>query len=281
MSTPAGWYDDGSGRQRWWDGQNWTEHFAPATPAEPAEIPAQREQVPAANQSEAQVPAVPAVPAYAAAAQAPAQQYSPPTQTMADHSLAPQATQKPSVLGLVSLGLAVLGTIAVCIPAVMIVGWVLLFAAFVVAIVAFFMKGKKWPAIAGLALSIVGTILGFIMVFVFGLFLLNSAIDSYDPSTPDSSQTDEGTGSDTGVTETSNRPTAQELADGFKILVGLSGAEGYTDEMLLCFGNEFLASDMSDDTLWQIASGDDNFTDPDMALEFSEGLAAAMPVCVS
>lgn len=24
MSTPAGWYDDGSGCERWWDGQQWT-----------------------------------------------------------------------------------------------------------------------------------------------------------------------------------------------------------------------------------------------------------------
>lgn len=29
MTTPAGWYDDGSGRQRYWDGAQWTEHFAP------------------------------------------------------------------------------------------------------------------------------------------------------------------------------------------------------------------------------------------------------------
>lgn len=28
MSTPEGWYDDGSGRQRWWDGVAWTENFA-------------------------------------------------------------------------------------------------------------------------------------------------------------------------------------------------------------------------------------------------------------
>ena len=36
MTTPAGWSDDGSGRQRWWDGQQWTEHFAPETTDAPA-----------------------------------------------------------------------------------------------------------------------------------------------------------------------------------------------------------------------------------------------------
>lgn len=41
-STPAGWYPDGQGGQRWWDGTQWTEHTqpaqgaAPAAPAEPA-----------------------------------------------------------------------------------------------------------------------------------------------------------------------------------------------------------------------------------------------------
>ncbi|KQQ65682.1 DUF2510 domain-containing protein [Microbacterium sp. Leaf320] len=30
MTTPAGWYDDGSGRQRWWDGVAWTEHTVTA-----------------------------------------------------------------------------------------------------------------------------------------------------------------------------------------------------------------------------------------------------------
>ena len=42
--TPAGWYPDpdGSGGQRYWDGSEWTEHRAPATP-EPAEPPATTE----------------------------------------------------------------------------------------------------------------------------------------------------------------------------------------------------------------------------------------------
>lgn len=26
-TTPAGWYDDGQGNQRWWDGEKWTEEF--------------------------------------------------------------------------------------------------------------------------------------------------------------------------------------------------------------------------------------------------------------
>ena len=39
MSTPAGWYPQPDGQQRYWDGEQWTEHFAPGiapvtTPAE-------------------------------------------------------------------------------------------------------------------------------------------------------------------------------------------------------------------------------------------------------
>jgi len=32
MSTPAGWYPQADGQQRYWDGEQWTEHFAPGTP---------------------------------------------------------------------------------------------------------------------------------------------------------------------------------------------------------------------------------------------------------
>ena len=33
MSNPAGWYPQSDGRQRYWDGELWTEHFAPGVPA--------------------------------------------------------------------------------------------------------------------------------------------------------------------------------------------------------------------------------------------------------
>ncbi|MFJ2553175.1 DUF2510 domain-containing protein [Microbacterium sp. NPDC087591] len=55
MTTPAGWYDDGSGRQRWWDGQQWTEHFAPEAAAPEAESAAA--DVPAADASAYEAPA--------------------------------------------------------------------------------------------------------------------------------------------------------------------------------------------------------------------------------
>ncbi|MCW2816951.1 MAG: hypothetical protein JWN84_4406 [Nocardioides sp.] len=29
-TTPPGWYDDGQGAQRWWDGNGWTDHTQPA-----------------------------------------------------------------------------------------------------------------------------------------------------------------------------------------------------------------------------------------------------------
>ena len=34
-TVPPGWYDDGHGGMRWWDGTRWTEHIAAAEPVQP------------------------------------------------------------------------------------------------------------------------------------------------------------------------------------------------------------------------------------------------------
>jgi len=39
MSTPAGWYPQPDGQQRYWDGELWTEHFAPGVQAETSALP--------------------------------------------------------------------------------------------------------------------------------------------------------------------------------------------------------------------------------------------------
>ncbi|MFJ4223717.1 hypothetical protein [Microbacterium sp. NPDC089695] len=127
--TPAGWYDDGSGRQRWWDGQAWGQ-FADEAPA-------------FASQASA-------APAYAAA--------------VLQGALVGE--KKLNVLALVSLIVAVIGFIFACVPGALIIGWILLPIAFVLSIVSLFLKGdKKWLGIIALVLSIVGTIVG-VMVFI-------------------------------------------------------------------------------------------------------------------
>ncbi|MFK4834917.1 DUF2510 domain-containing protein [Microbacterium sp. ZW T2_14] len=81
-TTPPGWYDDGHGALRWWDGAQWTEHVAQPDPVSSpapteAEIVEQLgfEQQPAVapalapEASSAAQPAIPGQPPYAAAQQ--------------------------------------------------------------------------------------------------------------------------------------------------------------------------------------------------------------------
>lgn len=65
--TPPGWYPDGSGQRRWWDGNQWTEHVEPAqaaeqvppAPAQPVQQPAQPVQPQVPQPPQTQVPAQP------------------------------------------------------------------------------------------------------------------------------------------------------------------------------------------------------------------------------
>ncbi|WP_426940086.1 hypothetical protein [Pseudarthrobacter sp. S6] len=92
----------------------------------------------------------------------------------ADHeasrqTLPPQSAKakKPlNVVGLIALITAVLGFIFACMPGALIVGWILLPIAFVLALVSLFQRDKpKGMGIAALILSIVGTIVGVVVFF--------------------------------------------------------------------------------------------------------------------
>ncbi|NYF28658.1 DUF2510 domain-containing protein [Microbacterium sp. JAI119] len=342
MTTPAGWYDDGSGRQRWWDGQQWTEHFAPeatdagsaseepnvseTTPIEdtvieetvigdtviedtvirPSEetviIPEERGSSAAADQGDvdaagataATTPLGDDLGAYSAPAAPPAYPAAAPGQsTDAYPGVAPaypgtttgyptaapygqpvsEEPKKLSVLGLVGLGVAALGTILVFIPVVGFIGFVLLAAAFVVSLISLFLKGKKWPGIAGLVLAVVGTIIGIIMSFVY-LFAfaqgVSEEIDKLPTSSPsiEASAPPESEGPDAGV-----RPTSPEVAQGLTAILASSGAEGYTEPQVSCLADLLVASDLDNATLRTIADSDGNLTDTDALYGVAEVLS--------
>lgn len=86
-------------------------------------------------------------------------------QTSPNHP--PAKAKKPlNVVGLIALITAVLGFIFACIPGALIVGWILLPIAFVLALVSLFLKDKpKGMGITALILSIVGTIVGVVVFF--------------------------------------------------------------------------------------------------------------------
>lgn len=81
-----------------------------------------------------------------------------------------QEPKKTNILGIIALGLAILGTILACIKAVMAVGWIALPIAFIMGIVALFMKNQgKAAAISAIAIAVVGSMIAGVMAFVYFL----------------------------------------------------------------------------------------------------------------
>lgn len=191
MTTPAGWYDDGSGNQRWWDGNQWTEHVvtvphaAVVEQAEPVtpEVPGAPGLPGAVGESEPivapaadtaafappyQLPSaqVPVAPGYAPAAGATGQgTYGAPGAPWAV-APAPQPAPGVSVLGIVGLAVVVIGVVCACIPVIAIAGWGLLGVGFVLSLVSLFLRGRKWPGITGMALAAIGAILAIAVSFI-------------------------------------------------------------------------------------------------------------------
>jgi len=327
-STPAGWYDDGSGRQRWWDGQQWgifadefsaqasttdgsasadassssdasasatstdtaaadtsaadiaaaagaseasasvtsasessgydapaTETSSTGTPAYEApssEVPAYEApatetpayetpayEAPATQPPAYQAPSAPETSAFtapgASASDAPAYAGAPAYQApgaanpygtpgapnqaypgaapaypgsgapayAGAYGAAGEPKKKLNVVALISAIVGALGFIFACIPGALIVGWILLPAAFVLSIVSLFLKGdKKWLGFVGLGLSILGTIVGFIVFFAVLATSFDNAFGGSDTSVtqPSDEAEDEGT-TDEGTTD--------------------------------------------------------------------------------
>ncbi|UNK71992.1 DUF2510 domain-containing protein [Microbacterium sp. H1-D42] len=324
MSTPAGWYDDGSGRQRWWDGEQWTEHFAPesgqqqpttpdadagafdpdatvlrediqAAPAQADAPTADENPTPAYPPSDYTAPgyAPPAAPGYAdlnATAAYPGAYQAPGAPAVGEAPYgtpylepAPTGPKKTPVLGFVGFGLAILGTILACIPVTFIFGAVVLFAAFVVSLIAIFQKNtKKWPSITGLILSIIGGIVGTIIFTVAVLFAVGSAVSELPSSAPSTESSEGATPDDSAAPSGEGRPTADEVLVGLDEIMSVTGQDGtLTDDQLTCYAQYFVDSDISDDTLSVIAAGDEALTDADALSAFSEKLIEGATTCAT
>lgn len=91
----------------------------------------------------------------------------------------PHAAVQPekNTIGKIAFIVSLVGFVFACIPGALIVGWVLLPVAFILAIVSFFSKGKKGLGIAALIISIVGTIVGFVVFFALAVDAVDDAID--------------------------------------------------------------------------------------------------------
>ncbi|MEJ1088307.1 DUF2510 domain-containing protein [Microbacterium sp. Mu-80] len=318
MSTPAGWYDDGSGRQRWWDGQQWTENFAPegqnaadaatseagipafdpdatvlrediATPASQDEQPTQ-----AYPPSDVAAPgyAPPAAPGFAdvnATAAYPGAYQAPGTGDQYGAYQGGGAYQGPgepagpkkkvSVIGWIAFGVALLGLLICWIP---FVGLFLPVIGLVLSIIALFMKGAKWPGIVGLVASVIGLIVSVLIVIgIFALAQQASEYSSYPSSTSDTVEPDETDSDEPTDASGEGRPSADEVATGFEEIIATMGmTDELTDEQITCYADYFVASDIPDETLWVIASGDETLSDVDAATEFTEKLTDGMSTCL-
>lgn len=116
-----------------------------------------------------------------------------------------QKTKKQlNVVALIALITAVLGFIFACMPGALIVGWVLLPIAFILAVVSLFVRDKpKGMGIAALIVSVVGTIVGFVVFFAVVGSSFDNAFGSGDttvaPPSSAAGSNSEASGNDAGA----------------------------------------------------------------------------------
>lgn len=170
--------------------------------------------------------------------------------------------KSPSVIGWIALGVSALGLILGCIPpVVMMFGWGLLFAGLVLSVIALFMKGAKWPGIVGIILAVIGAFISAVIGLIWlGITVTSHAIDNAKPDPmPSSSQIAEEPSPDPSPDgESAGRPSPDEIAAGFLIVMHDAGFTQYDDPTVsACIGQFFYDSDVSDESLQTIAGGKD------------------------
>lgn len=201
--APAGWYEDGSGGRRYWDGGAWTQYVAPGSenvpPSQVGSDQAATAVLPAADDG----PTIPFVwgsqgPQRSDAAQTvpyaavnangdwtTASYGVPATTVLPGHPFTEPSNPGPNVVGIIALVVAVVGLVFAFIPPVSGVAWVLVTVAFVLSIIGLFLRGAKWPAVTGLVVSIIAAIVGIVMFVASLVGSLGNAIDGIDDSIPD------------------------------------------------------------------------------------------------
>ncbi|WP_353828693.1 DUF2510 domain-containing protein [Agromyces sp. SYSU T0242] len=176
-SAPPGWYDDGQGQQRYWDGRQWTEHTAPLEPvaADGATRPYDTAALGGEQSAAAGSPYADTTPFAGMPTGGPTGTGAAPAGYPPGGSGEPPST---NVLGIIGLVVAAVGFVLALIPFVQVIGFVLLPIGFVLSLIAVFMKGRKWPAITGLVVSVVGAIIGAIVFAVVALGVFSQVVDS-------------------------------------------------------------------------------------------------------
>lgn len=119
----------------------------------------------------------------------------------------PEPHQKSrNTVGLIALITAIVGAVFAMIPGAFIIGWILLPIAFILSIISLFMKDqKRGQGIAALIISIVGTVIGFIVFFGA---LASSVDEAFNDDVE--VQTDEGSEDDSQVEEEAAEPVEDE-----------------------------------------------------------------------